>query len=136
MFSPICLFASFIILFLVFRFRVHIHVTYTPTISRSTSVARKGRRAARTVGADASTATTRPIKFVPVASNQPERSGPIACQPTERAARIPDIQSALVNLGAAKKASREAAVQAVLEHPDASFDVQFSVALQGVRNVA
>jgi hypothetical protein len=121
MFNACSLLASLAILFYVLKFRVHVHVTYTSS-SRGLGAARKR---GRMVSSDPTV---------------PRNSGPVACQSSTRAARqIPDsvvwgdIASGLVNLGAPKRKAEVAAQRAVEQHPDASFEIQFSVALQEVR---
>ena len=159
MFNLFCLLASSAILFYVIKYRVHVHVTLTT--SRRTSEAREGRRAEKIpIGVETSTATTRPETEAPnraiakplrgkqvnqrmsccsVSEMQPS-AGIGASLATEQHAplgsAISDVTSALVNLGASKGKARAAALKACKEHPDASFDIQFSVALQEVWRAA
>jgi len=132
MLSLSCLLLTSAILFYIIKFRVHvrIHVDYSRPTSRvgatrkgdtafsSEPVSPQGSRLTRKPGRRAesiddrvcSTATTRPDSVV-----------------------WGDITSALVNLGASKAKARAAAMKACQEHPDADFNLQFSVALQEVR---
>jgi hypothetical protein len=112
MFSSACLLFSLAILYFVLRYRVHIHINVTS--SRHSSEARKGLRAADSSSSFGPTAMTRPAESVVLG----------------------DIASALVNLGAPKAQAKAAAIRAVREHPDADFNLQFSVALQEVGRAA
>lgn len=117
--SFICLVGSIAILFFILKYRVHVHVTLTN--SRDARSVMKGRRAEkRLVGADVSTATTRPV--------------PIAIVP--ESVVWGDIASGLVNLGASKAQARIAARKACREYPDADFNSVFTAALQEVGRAA
>jgi hypothetical protein len=111
LFSALCLSLSILILYFVLRYRIHIHVTcQVPGWSRKSSRRKR------------------------VASYPARNSAAIeAVHPSIAAS---DLASALVNLGARKRPALAAAVRAIEQHPDASFDLQFSVALQQMRGVS
>jgi hypothetical protein len=119
MFNVVWLIGSAAILFFIVKYRVHVHITYTPSGSRRPTARKSGRRAEARADLGP-TAKTRPVLF----SQTPE------------SIVWGDIASALVNLGASKQQARSAARQALAEHPDASFDIQMTVALQKVGKAA
>ncbi len=140
MFSAFCFLATAGILFYIVKFRVHVHIhaTYTPTTSRRVaSPARK-----RPVASDSATGLEASNQAIarPRATgtySQVDPNVPAALTAHVRVLdpavqHLRDIESALVNLGAKHGRARATAAQVVREYPDATLDVQLSVALQTV----